>query len=534
MPNSCREEITDSLSARSTWFRRFSIRSLLILVGFVAFVSAFFANQESTEKPGPTHWDLATGKNIKWRAELGSTTYSNPVPHGEFVFIGTNNQGGFDPDFPSTQDCSIMLCLDRETGKLLWQHTNQKLAVGRVEDWPFQGVTSTAKCEKDRLWYVNNRGQIVCLDTNGFHDDRDDGLQQPRERGNKIKADVVWVFDMRKHLGVCQHNISHSNVAVDANHVYANTSNGVDQTHSNIPNVKAPSFVAVDRKTGKLVWSDNSPGDMIYHGSWGSPTLANIGGKRQVIFGGGDGWLYSFDPSGDGKGNSKLIWKFDCNPKTSVWKLGGTGTRNSPLTAATVHEGRVFVTLGQDPEHGTGPSRVWCIEPGSKTGDISRELVVDGSGKTVSTRSKLGLASGEATIPNPNSAAVWEFTGANGSKFGRSLSRLAILDTCAYVTELNGYLYCLDVETGKLNWRRDLFSSCWTTPMTSGGHVFVATEDGFVVVFPSSPDPKIAFPKSNQELDVADSVYANPLASKNGVLYIANRKELIAIQQEEE
>ena len=43
------------------------------------------------EKNVPTDWDVKTGKNIKWVAELGSKAYGGPVVYGGKIFIGTNN-----------------------------------------------------------------------------------------------------------------------------------------------------------------------------------------------------------------------------------------------------------------------------------------------------------------------------------------------------------------------------------------------------------------------------------------------------------
>ena len=40
-----------------------------------------------------------------------------------------------------------------------------------------------------------------------------------------------------------------------------------------------------------------------------------IGGVPQVIFGGGDGWLYSFKADEGKDGKPELLWKFDINPK---------------------------------------------------------------------------------------------------------------------------------------------------------------------------------------------------------------------------
>ncbi len=49
------------------------------------------------------------------------------------------------------------------------------------------------------------------------------------------------------------------------------------------------------------------------HGQWSNPTYAEVNGKSMVIFPGGDGWIYAFNPNSKGEG--ELLWKFDCNPK---------------------------------------------------------------------------------------------------------------------------------------------------------------------------------------------------------------------------
>src|SRR5690242_3614363 len=43
------------------------------------------------EKNVPTDWDVKTGKNIKWVAELGSKAYGGPIVAGGKVYVGTNN-----------------------------------------------------------------------------------------------------------------------------------------------------------------------------------------------------------------------------------------------------------------------------------------------------------------------------------------------------------------------------------------------------------------------------------------------------------
>ena len=102
------------------------------------------------------------------------------------------------------------------------------------------------------------------------------------------------------------------------------TSNGVDAAHRSVPSEDSPSFLALNKTNGEVLWSSNLPSKSnrnIMHGQWSNPTYAEPDGKPQVIFPGGDGWIYSFTLNG------KLLWKFDCNPKDAVYKLGGRNSK---------------------------------------------------------------------------------------------------------------------------------------------------------------------------------------------------------------
>src|SRR5262245_56173996 len=41
----------------------------------------------------PTDSDVATGRNIKWQAGLGTSSYPSPVVAQDKIFVGTNNAG---------------------------------------------------------------------------------------------------------------------------------------------------------------------------------------------------------------------------------------------------------------------------------------------------------------------------------------------------------------------------------------------------------------------------------------------------------
>ncbi|MFQ5732852.1 MAG: PQQ-binding-like beta-propeller repeat protein [Planctomycetaceae bacterium] len=506
----------------------------------------------------PTDWDVKTGRNIKWSAKLGSQTYGNAVVANGHVYVGTNNGAGYLKRYPPNKDLGCLLCFDEKTGKFLWQHSTTKIPAGRVNDWPEQGICCAPYVDGDRLWYVTSRGEVVCLDTQGFYD----GLQndgpfktepvKPRNAKDKEglkEADIVWKFDMMKTWGTFQHNMCSCSVTVVGDTVFVNTSNGVDAGHVNIPSPNAPSFFALNKNTGKPIWKDNSPGLNILHGQWSSPTYAVIKGRPMVLFAGGDGWLRCFDPKGAGKGQkSKLLWKFDANPKTSKWILGGRGTRNNLIATPVVYDDLVYLAVGQDPEHGEGPGHLWCIDPTKKLdgSDVSPELAVDKAGKPIPHRRLQAVdpTKGEKTKKNPDSAVVWHYSSHddNGNEeidfeeqMHRSCGTVAIKDDILFIADFSGLVHCLNAKTGKVHWTYDMFAASWGSPLIVDGKVYFGDEDGDVSIFPLTTDPKKALkagpmgpePAINT-IKMRNAVYTTPIVANN-VLFITNKNTLFAI-----
>jgi outer membrane protein assembly factor BamB len=418
----------------------------------------------------------------------------------------------------------VLLCLDEKTGNFLWQAIYDKLPAGRVVDWPLQGICSTPHVDGDRLYFINNRCEVVCADVAGNAETK------------RVKE--IWKLDMMKELGVFPHNLACSSPLVVGDLLFVVTSNGVDEGHINIPNPKAPSFVTLAKTTGKVLWKDNSPsanlvkaqegtrkgptsfkdlvnrGLLLMHGQWSSPAYAEPNGKPQVIFPGGDGWLYAFEPK-----TGKLIWKFDCNPKDSRYELGGTGTRSDFIASPCIHENRLYIGVGQDPEHKEGVGHLWCIDI-TKEGDVSPELVVDDAMLPPKTK------------PNPNSAAVWHYGGfidprpkrGRSYSFGRTLSTCCVHGGLVYAGELAGILHCLDAKTGKQYWEHDMDANTWCSPFFVDGKIYIGNDKSQVLVFKHGKNKELL---ATNELD--GKVCATPVAM-NGVLYVMTEEKLYAIE----
>jgi outer membrane protein assembly factor BamB len=436
----------------------------------------------------PTTWDVKTGKNIKWVAELGSQSYGNPVVGEGVVLIGTNNEVLKDPE--QTGDRGVVMAFRETTGEFLWQATHEKLTSGRANDWPFQGIASSPLIRNGVAYYMSNRAELMAVDLQGFHDGENDGPFTGEKLTGKTDVDILWKFDTMEEVGNFPHNLANSSPVFWENMLFISTSNGQDESHVNVPSPKAPALVAIDINTGKLLWEDGSPGENILHGQWSTPSLGMIGGEMQVVHAQGDGWVRGFELK-----TGKKLWEFDTNPKDSVWPK----TRNEVISTPVIVENVVYIANGQDPEHGEGVGHAYAIDA-TKRGDISPTLK-DGA-------------------KNPNSGQIWHF-----DKIRRSISTAAVKDGLVYMADFSGFLHCLDAKTGVPYWTHDMFAAMWGSPIIIGDKVYLGDEDGDITILQHGKTLKVV-----NEVNMGSSVYATATPA-NGALFIMNRNQLWAIAE---
>jgi len=312
-------------------------------------------------------------------------------------------------------------------------------------------------------------------------------------------ADIIWVYDMMDEMGVFPHNAANCSVLIVDDIVYTCTSNGQDWTHSNIPSPNAPSFLALDKKTGKFLAEDDAKiGPNILHGQWGSPTLAEVNGKKQIVFGGGDGWCYAFHAipveTPDGP-FLKTAWKYDCNPPEYKKDKDGKPIKYpaaegiSEINATPVFwKNRIYVATGQDPEHGEGVGILTCIDA-TRTGDVTA------------------------------TAKIWEYRGIH-----RSISTVSLDPETGliFVGDFSGFVHCLDAETGKVQWTHDMKAHMWGSTFVADGKVYVGDEDGDFVVLAATKEKRII-----SETNLGAAVYGTPVVA-NGTVYLQSNTHLFA------
>ena len=436
-------------------------------------------NMISTMTGLPESWDVGSGENVRWKAALGSQTYGNPTVAGGRVFVGTNNEALYDPEQPG--DAGILLAFDEDTGDFLWQHYSAKLAAGRVNDWPYQGVCSSPLVDGDRLYYVTSRGVLAALDTAGFRDGENNGPVTDETLQREVDADVLWELDMMEELGAFQHNMANSSPVMWGDLLFVSPSNGQDESHVNIPSPFTPAIIAVNKNTGEVVWEDNSVFDRILHGQWSSASVGPIGDVVQVVMGQGDGWVRGYEAM-----SGEKLWEFDTNPEDSVWPR----TRNNVISTPVIWENKVYIANGQDPEHGEGVGHFYAID-GTKRGDITQ------------------------------SGRIWHY-----DSIRRSISTSAIWDGIVYMPDFSGFLHALDANTGEVKFVHDTFAAVWSSPVVIDGKVYLGDEDGDVVVLRAGSEEDVL-----SEMNMGSSVYSSVVPA-NGRLYIATRNQLFALEQQ--
>ena len=480
-----------------------------------------YRNMISPEKDPPTDWDVKTGKNILWSASLGSLSNGNSVVSNGMVFIGTNNEDARDPNV--TADGGVLMAFDANTGKFLWQRYSAKLPTGRVNDWPQEGVCANAYTEPGRLWYCTNRCEVVCLDLSPG------ALPKPGEPPKEI-----WSFDMINKLGVFPHNMTSCSIASYGDYIYAITANGVDDTHKHVVAPLAPAIVCFNKNTGKVVWTDNTPGVNVLHGQWSSPAIVDVNGHHEVIAPLGDAWVYAYEAE-----TGKILWRFDMNPKSAVYPQ----TRNEVIATPCIVDqpnGKkyMYIANGQDPEHGEGVGHLYCVDI-TKEGDISKELEVEPLPQPGATNGPVDIR-GEARKgkPNPNSGIVWEyeqFDLNHDGKIDRSEHMNRTISTAlitpsglCFAADFSGFVHCLDAKTGQVYWTYDMESAMWGSPMYADGKIYCTDEDGDVRIFADSKEMKKLSPEDDH-LNLGANCYCSPVFV-NGILYLNDRNTLFAIK----
>jgi outer membrane protein assembly factor BamB len=175
----------------------------------------------------------AKGPRLVWRA-AGGDGYSSFAVEKGLVFTMLAQEDGQE----------AVVCWNAADGKERWRHA---YSPGKTFD--YGGPRATPTLDGPFLYTVSSAGNVLCLD--------------------KTTGMVAWEYDMRRELGASPPKWGFAcSPLIEGNQVFV------------IPGAPGGrSLAALDRQTGKLIWStqDDPAG-------YSSPIAITAGGVRQIVF----------------------------------------------------------------------------------------------------------------------------------------------------------------------------------------------------------------------------------------------------------
>jgi outer membrane protein assembly factor BamB len=426
-------------------------------------------------------WDTTTGRNIVWSVELGSETFGPPVVAGGAVYVGTDNGRQLNPAFPD--ESGVLMAFRVTDGAFLWQDVAPRVERG-LREFLLPSTTSAPYVDGNRLYYVTADCQLRSLDTQGFRDGENNGPYREEAFKDQAAADIVWELDMCGRLGVFPHEATNSEVLPLGDLLVVSTSNGQNEGHTRVPSPRAPSLIAVNRHSGEVVWRAIGPGDKVLHGQWSSPVGADVNGRIQVLFGGGDGWLRAYDAA-----SGHEVWRFDGNPKDARWlPRPDVPSRSSIIASPVFADGRVFIAMGQGPGHGNGPALVHAVSPNGQ-GDVTE------------------------------SRRLW-----SSREVGRVVGTPIVKDGLLYLGDLGGTVHCLDAATGAHVWKHDTNEAIWGSLLLAGDRLYAGNVEGTMTVLRAGRRKELL-----AQIEMDAPLYSRPALIGDALsLATANRLYLIA------
>ncbi len=420
-------------------------RSLLALVLCVAVARADNwpnwrgpANQGHTAETNlPLKWDTKT--NVRWRVPLPDAGNSTPVVWGDKVFVTqATDKTAWPPKpangGPASAETRLLLCFARADGKELWRATAKYKDLEATHPTsPF--CSASPATDGERVYVSHGSAGLYCYDMAGKE---------------------VWRHDCGK-----------------MEHIWGNATSPIlyrDLCILWVGPGENQKLVAVEKKTGKPVWTHTEPGGVsglgetkAWVGSWSTPIVVTVGDRDELVLSVPDK-LKGFDPA-TGK---------------ELWSCGGLGklVYTSPLSGK---DGVIVAMSGYG-----GPSL--AVKAGG-TGDVTAKR-------------------------------LWHNPKANPQRIGTG----AIVGEHLYILNDTGIMTCMEVTTGKEVWSERL-GSTWSSVLVAGDRLYVPDKQGTTHVVKAGPKFE---PLATNRL--GEGMYAS-LAASDGDVFVRTFKALWCISE---
>ncbi|MFH1715986.1 MAG: PQQ-binding-like beta-propeller repeat protein [Planctomycetota bacterium] len=306
-----------------------------------------YFNGSTDEKDLPSTWSQT--ESIAWSVDLPGCSAGTPIIWGDKVFLS-----GVD----SARDMLLAMCLDRTSGKLLWQHD---IAQGISRDSRSTYAASSPVTDGKIVVFFYANGDLACFDVDG----------QPQWKRN-IQDDYgtfafLWTFasspallDGRLYVQTLQRNVPVSG---------RGRSDGPNDSY----------LLAVDPQTGKTLWRQIRPSKAVAESreAFTTPIPFSRDGRRQLLVVGGDA-LTGHDPK-----TGEELWRWGTwNPnRIGHWRLVTSPVVGDGVILACAPKGSPIYAIRPDGSGVLGDSAVaWVSTDTVKevTADVPTPAFYDG------------------------------------------------------------------------------------------------------------------------------------------------------------
>jgi outer membrane protein assembly factor BamB len=275
----------------------------------------------------PVDWDIASGKNVRWRTPIPGLGHASPIVRGNSIFVVTAISGKPDPELkvglygniaPVEDDTVhrwLLLALDKRDGKIQWQRVLHEGVPKIKRHTKASHANATPAAGGDRVVVMLGSEGLHCYTQDGEHCwSKDLGVL---DSGYYVVPPAQWGFA--------------ASPAIHQNRVIVQC------------DVQKDSFIAAFALAdGKQLW--RTPRGEVP--TWSTPTVWVGKGIRQVIVNG-----------------YRHIGGYDLDTGAEIWRMRGGG--DIPVPTPVVAHGLAYITNA----HGPG-APLYAIRP-SATGDIS-------------------------------------------------------------------------------------------------------------------------------------------------------------------
>jgi outer membrane protein assembly factor BamB len=402
----------------------------------------------------PTSWDIAQGKNLRWKTPVPGLGHSSPILWGKKIFLttATRDSGtaelkvGLYGDIGSVKEAMPhrweLLCLDRDDGRVLWRKVAHE-GIPRVKRHPKAShANSTPATDGRRVVCFFGSEGLFCYDLDGTE---------------------LW----KKDLGILDSGFF---MVPSAQWGFASSPIIHDGKVIIQCDVQTNSFLAAfDINDGREIWRTvrtDVP-------TWSTPTVLARGEQTQIIVNG-------FRHAGG----------YDFRSGKEVWKLSGNG--DIPVPTPVIAHDLIFLTSAHGPM-----SPVYAIRTHAR-GDISlkesgrtNEFIawsVNRGGNYMQTPIVVGeflfccKDNGVVTCYRAATGQMLfsERLGSGGSGF--TASPVASHDKLYYTSELGQVFVLAAGPAFSVVNTNELGETCMATPAIADGNLFFRTRNHLIAI----------------------------------------------------